>query len=328
MKQRSHYISLLRGYVQCLVWFGLALGLRAGEVAKDEPPHQLRIATVGNSFHNWLPMVLQQVESLTPIKGHEQVANSYIGGSRVLDHWEVPDEKNTIKAALCAGGVDVLTLGARLTPDEGIEKFVTLGLAHNPQLRVTLQDIWLPFDRLDRFSDGAECYGPQANLLRDWSDPPPSSTDPKAALKETAAFNIPTAKQLERLHAVYFDKMDRYVVEENRKLGKQVLYVVPVGQAVIALRKLIADGKVPEIPKQSDLFADKLGHPKSVIRALSAYCHFAVIYHQSPVGLPLLPSLEREHFSAELNHLLQQLAWEKVSQHPSSGVSGGGVLTK
>lgn len=35
------------------------------------------------------------------------------------------------------------------------------------KLRVTLQEIWLPFDRLDRFPDGAEAFGNQANVLRD-----------------------------------------------------------------------------------------------------------------------------------------------------------------
>ncbi len=81
------------------------------------------------------------------------------------------------------------------------------------------------------------------------------------------------------------------------------------------------EGKAPGITKQSDLFTDTLGHPKAAIQALSAYCHFAVIHHRDPRGLPLLPGLARAKYSQELNLLLQQLAWDAVTHHPLSGVA-------
>jgi len=44
--------------------------------------------------------------------------------------------------------------------------------------------------------------------------------------------------------------MDEHVVAVNKKLGKQVVFVVPVGQAVIALREKIVAGKAPGLKSQ------------------------------------------------------------------------------
>ena len=51
---------------------------------------------------------------------------------------------------------------------------------------------------------------------------------------------------------------------------------------------------------------------------LSAYCHYAVIYRRSPVGLPIPPKFSLK--SEALNRLLQELAWDAVIHHPLSGV--------
>ena len=60
-----------------------------------------------------------------------------IGGSRVIQHWNLPDDKNLAKAALREGNVDVLTLSPNMQmPDEGIDLFVNLALKHRPDIRV------------------------------------------------------------------------------------------------------------------------------------------------------------------------------------------------
>ena len=109
----------------------------------------------------------------------------------------------------------------------------------------------------------------------------------------------------------------------NKKLGKQVVFVVPSGQAVLALREKIAAGEAPGLVKQSDLFSDKLGHPRPPLQALAAYCQFAVIYRTNPVGLPLpnvLSEAKKPEWDSKLNRLLQELAWDAVTHHPLSGV--------
>lgn len=287
--------------------------------AATTAPSELRIFTVGHSFHCWIPGWLSQVEAETDIKSHKQVGISYIGGSKVIVHWQIPDDKNQAKAALIAGNVDVLTLSPMLAPDEGIDNFATLAAQHNPDIRIALQEFWLPHDRLDSFGEGS--YGKEARTLRDWKDPIPAADDPRKGMGDPALFNVPTPDQIDKLHAAYFQKMDDYVIAENKKLGKQVIYVVPVGQAVVALRRKVAEGQLAEIPRQSDLFADHTGHPKEVIQALAAYCFYAVIYHRSPVGLPILPGLAKAHYSPELNLLLQHLALDAVVHNPLSGCS-------
>ena len=44
--------------------------------------------------------------------------------------------------------------------------------------------------------------------------------------------------------------------------GKPAVFVAPVGQAVMALRKKIAAGRAPGLTQQTDLFTDPIGHVK------------------------------------------------------------------
>jgi hypothetical protein len=286
----------------------LAAGLPALSRAKegDAKPagqatpitHGLRVFTCGHSFHYWIPDILSDMAKSAGIKGHEAVGLSAIGGSRVVQHWDVPDEKNKAKAALRDGKVDVLTLSPMHQPDDGIAKFAELGLKGNPTIRVTIQEFWIPFDSMQ------------------W--PYHGEKGPKDSVKH---FNTATVAMLRKLHAPYFKAFDDYVVALNARLGKQVVLVVPVGQAVIALREKVIAGQAPGIEKQSDLFTDPLGHPQAAIQALAGYCQFAVLYRRSPVGMPVPRVLAGSKQSVELNRLLQSLAWEAVSHHPLSGLT-------
>src|SRR5205823_1071664 len=106
-------------------------------------------------------------------------------------------------------------------------------------------------------------------------------------------------------------------------LGKEAVFVVPVGQAVIALREKVIAGQAPGLKEQEDLFADVIGHARPPLQLLVGYCHFAVVYRRSPVGLPVpavLPRARGPLREGKLNRLLQELAWEAVTRHPLSGV--------
>ena len=129
------------------------------------------------------------------------------------------------------------------------------------------------------------------------------------------------------MHAPYFKGMDEHVRDRNRKLGKRVVFVVAVGQGVIALREKALAGQAPGLKAQGERFSDAIGQARPLLQALAAYCHLAVICRQSPVGVPVPAVLEKENglngdapTKGRLNRLLQELAWEAAVQHPLSGV--------
>jgi hypothetical protein len=254
-----------------------------------------RVFTCGHSFHVWVPDILNDLCQKAKIPNHVQIGLSSIGGSRIIQHWDIPEEKNQAKAALRTGKVDVLTLSPIFLPDPGIENFTKLALEHNPNIRILVQPIWLR----------ADIYEPTTR----W----PSKVD----------HNAITGEELRKRHAVYFKVMDAHIRELNKKFGKTVLYIVPAPQAIIALREKIIAGQAPGLKEQEDLFTDGTGHGKPPLMALVGYCDFAVMYRRSPVGLPVPAILEQAKLGdqeAKLNRLLQELAWDAVVQHPLSGL--------
>ena len=255
-----------------------------------------RVFTCGHSFHHWVADALADVARSAGISDHRVVGTSVIGGSRAIQHWDVPDAQNQAKQALRAGAVDVLTLSCMTQPDDGIRQFARLAVAHNPNVRVTLQELWLPEDRFP--------FDP-ANRVR----------------KSVDEFNGATMAALRTPHAAYFQVMEDYVRALNAELGRRAVFVVPDAQATLGLRARIIAGTAPGLAKQSDLFTDAWGHPTPPLRALATYCHFAVIYRRSPVGLPTPATLTgNPAWGAALNRLLQELAWAAVSAHPLAGV--------
>jgi hypothetical protein len=255
-----------------------------------------RVFSAGHSFHVFVPRILDDMTKAAMIRDHVFVGLSAIGGSRVVQHWNVPEQKNQAKKALRTGKVDVLTLSPIHLPDDGIKNFVDLALKHNPKVRVTVQEFWLPFDIYD--------------------------TTFKQRPKKVD-HNAPNGEDLRTLHAPYFKSMDEYVMKLNAEYGKPVLYIVPAGQAVVALREKIIAGQAPGLNQQEDLFSDAIGHARPPLQALVAYCHFAVIYRRSPVGLPIPAVLKKANnpkWDARLSRLLQEIAWDAVTLHPLSGV--------
>lgn len=254
-----------------------------------------RVFTCGHSFHVWVPGIVADLCKKANITGHMQIGISSIGGSRVIQHWDIPEQRNQAKKALKTGKVDVLTLSPIFLPDAGIENFTQLALEHNKDIRILVQPIWLRWD----------VYEPTTKI--------PKKVD----------HNAITGEELRKRHAVYFKNIDEHIRELNKKQGKTVLFVVPAPQAVIALREKIIAGQAPGLKMQEDLFSDALGHGKPPLQALVAYCNYAVMYRRSPVGLPVPDVLKRAKLGDredKLNRLLQELAWEAVIQHPLSGV--------
>jgi hypothetical protein len=108
----------------------------------------------------------------------------------------------------------------------------------------------------------------------------------------------------------------------NQTLGKRVVFVVPLGDAVVKLRALIVAGKFPGVQRQSEIFNDAMPHPGSLVAWLSAYCHFAAIYRiPPPAGVPPAEGADQAAKDAYAREaLLRQIAWETVSEYPYAGI--------
>ena len=106
------------------------------------------------------------------------------------------------------------------------------------------------------------------------------------------------------------DKVD----EINKKLGKQVVFLVPVGDAFVKLRTMVVVGKFPGVMKQSELYSDDMPHQGRLGSLLQDYCIFAAIYQRSPVELKVSLDKLDSTITAEQNAILQSIAWETVSK--------------
>ncbi|HEX3869762.1 MAG TPA: hypothetical protein VHV77_04970 [Pirellulales bacterium] len=274
----------------------------AARAADSQPPvtKGLRLFFTGHSFHMFVVRLLDEIAEKAGIEGQKIVGKSGIGGSRVIQHWDVADEKNEAKRLLSEGKIDVLTLAPIWLPDEGIQNFVHLGLEHNPKLRITIQEFWLPNDE----------YHPVYPL----------------EVRKGCDHNATSLVELQKAQDAYDHDLGAVVKDLNKEAGKNAVFLVPVGQAAIALREKIVAGKAPGLKEQADLFRDPWGHPTAALQLLSAYCHFAVFYRRTPVGIPVISILETlkdvsDDDKEKLNLLLQELAWNAVTEHPLSGVS-------
>ena len=200
---------------------------------------------------------------------------------------------NEARAALQTGNVQVFTMAPIFLPDDGIENFVKLAVENNPNIRVFVQEFWLPWDHYD-----------------------PAFKAPK----DKVDHNAPTVESLRKSHGIYFKAMDEHVAELNKKYNTSAVRVAPVGQAVVKLREKIIAGEAPGLKEQNDLFTDPIGHAKGPLQALVAYCYYGLIYEKNPVGLPAPAIITQVKESEKLNRLLQEIAWEAVTSHPQSGV--------
>lgn len=269
------------------VCFSLLLLVALPCVGRTDEPAPLRVFYTGHSFHMFVPGRMAQMTRAAGVKEYQQAGAQGLGGSRVQQHWDLPEDKDQARKALEKGTVDVFTMAPNVKmPDEGIDRFAELGLKHNPKIRLLVQESWVPGDFLDKRVTN--------NAQRDETDLPRLRTDQEKWRKQ----------------------MEDQAKAINQKAGREAVLIVPVGDAVVKLRELLAAGKVPGVAKQSELFTDPIGHGKGPIMLLTSYCNYACITGRSPVGLKVAEA----GVSDELNTLLQQIAWETVTGYPMSGV--------
>src|SRR6266550_5577600 len=86
--------------VSTLALMGAALLPIAQAAAEEKKSEKLaepvtrgqRVFTCGHSFHVWVPGIVIDLAKKSDIAGHQQVGLSSIGGSKVIQHWDKPDD--------------------------------------------------------------------------------------------------------------------------------------------------------------------------------------------------------------------------------------------
>lgn len=97
--------------------------------------------------------------------------------------------------------------------------------------------------------------------------------------------------------------------------------LIPGGQGMARLHDEIELGTVPGLTSINELFVDDI-HLSDVGKYFIACIHFAMLFNETPVGLPnQLYSIWGDPFtapSAALAQRFQEIAWETVTQYPNS----------
>jgi len=283
--------------------------LPAQTTAAATAPAGQRVFYASHSLMWDMPPVLTELVTAYGVKGHTVVGLQRIGVSRTIQHWNLPDDRNQAKQALQTGKVDVFVTSNLAHPDEGIDNFVRLGLRHNPNMRFLMQVSWPGMGNTDNEQFNAQ--GGRGGFGAGAGGMFLGGKDEK------------TPEELSVIDAIDIRNAEAQAARLNQEAGKTVAYLVPTAQAHNALRALIARKAMPGMTNQSEVFRDPIGHPTEPVVALNAYLHFAVLYHRSPIGLPvpaILKNASKPQWNEAMNRKLQELAWDIVSHYPPSGV--------
>jgi hypothetical protein len=158
-----------------------------------------------------------------------------------------------------------------------------------------------------------------ATVTKDLEGEVDNSAFPKIKVVIKASFTVP------KFAASKVPIIIQYGGFGGGKGGGPGVFLVPTAQAHNALRTLIFKKEMPGLTDQTQVFIDPIGHPTAPVVALNAYLHFAVLYKQSPVGLPvpnyLMNAKKGPKGDEKMNRKLQELAWELVTSYPASGVT-------
>ncbi len=270
--------------------------------ADASKPAGKRVFYASHSLMWYVPEPLNELVRSQGIAGHEMSGLQKIGASRTLQHWNLPETQNTAKKALVKGEVDFLVMSPIQLPDEGIENFVKLGLQHNPNMQFFVQFSWGggDIDNQD-FPEGA------------WNKPAWNKTPDQLAKMNVANIKAGEA-QIDALNDSYGN-------------GNQIVFAIPTAQAAVELRSRIFRNEVAGLNEQGELFVDP-AHPSPPLEALNIYLHYAVLYRQSPIGLPMLDILKRANqpkWDETLNRTLQEIAWKVATEYPRAGIGSAKI---
>ncbi len=279
---RSQVIAWCLSVCGFLCW---TIGVMAQEpkpTVAAEKPAGLRVMSGGHSWSTENSTSLCQAAGIT---GHIKLNKHGLNSGRIED----------LTPLLEKGEIDAYVWQhSGVGPDSPkfLPTLVELGPKHNPNFRgVFMQMPWLVHD------------GRQGVKLPEEYE----QTD-------LAEMQVKMEK--------YRKQQEAYVDEVNAKAGKRVVFLVPLGDGMLEVRKMIAAGKFPGVTKVSGsvLGGDHMPHQGLLGMRLGAYMHFAALYRMSPEGLKF-PGKEGDGLTDEQRPILQKLAWDMVSKYPYAGIA-------
>lgn len=279
------------------------------ETPLSAPDKGQRVFHLGHSLvnRNMPDMILQMAEQ----RGLEHRYESQIGwGTPLKSHWEPSEEifgfekenahprYRDVSEALGSGDYNAVVLTEMVEIRDAIAYFGSAEYLHNfanlaregrSDVRVYLYETWHNVDDPEGWRTRLE-----KDRARYWED---------GILRPALAYDTPPLP----------------------------IYVIPVGQVLAEVARQIEAGQLREISAVEELFARNEDGTLDTIHVdhlgnyISALTHFAVLYHQSPVGLGQTVTLydQKEAFSVtspELAEQLQRIVWDVVSADPMTGV--------
>lgn len=257
--------------------------------------------------HSCVAPAMRPLSRIAPVAGfenHTQVIQIHGGGGGAAKaQWERGKTEDA-KPALASGKIDVLTFGHLVAFNgqtigcdvEDYERWVELGLKHNPRMKFYIQDLW------------------------------PWLTDLMPEVSHETKVEDFTLEKYEAALGNVSKSVADTVDELNRKFPGRVS-VIPVAPAMVGLVRRVIRNELPGVdavlvpPGEQGggaigLYRDKI-HPTDVIAKLEGYIYFACLYGKNPMELE--SGIYRDE---KLDKILREVAWETVTEHPLSGVSG------
>jgi hypothetical protein len=204
-----------------------------------------------------------------------------------------PNSLEGVTQYLETGEVDAYVWQHSVGMPSFMTQLIELGGAKNPNFRFIIQQPWLVHDGR-RDVKSAEEYE-NTNLDE---------------------YRVTLEKQRTQLEAEV-DKL-------NAAAGRRVVFIVPLADGMLEVRRMIAAGRFPEVTKQSDgnsvLRGDIMPHQGLLATRLGAFMHFAALYKMSPEGL-VFPGKDGDGLTEPQRAILQKLAWDLVSKYSHAGIA-------
>ncbi len=275
-------------YRGCYLGFRVVLVQATAETLKKSAEDRTKPAglRVMSGGHSWSTENSAPLCQAAGITGHMKLNKQGLNSNRIED----------LTPLLEKGEIDVYVWQhSSVGPEfpKFLPTLVELGPKHNPNFRVLMQMPWLVHDG-------------------------------RQGVKFPEEYEKTDLAEYQTKMEKYRKQQEAYVDEVNAKAGKRIVFLVPLGDGMLEVRKMIVAGKIPGVTNQSGgnsvLAGDIMPHQGLRGRRLGTNMHFAALYRMSPEGLKF-PGKEGDGLTDEQRPILQKLAWDMVSKYPYAGIA-------